>query len=153
MNTNCTDPKPDQPDVGTSQGRRIGDPHGFALMEIILMLVITGIIGTNTIMVQRNSWKWTGSSNRMLIAGQMIERQIESLRMTVDADPESNFPPSDSQLTENGIKLEWKLSDVNKFGGGPVITKNHIRQCDLTASWGEKATDTLKVTTFLAKNF
>ena len=121
-------------------------------MEIILMLVILGIIGANAIMLQRNSWKRIGSSNRMLIAGQMIERQIESLRMTVDADPDNNFPPSDSQYTENGITLEWKLTSVINIGG-PVIASNNVKKCELTAFWGKRSSDSLKVTSFLAKNF
>lgn len=122
-------------------------------MEIILMLVIIGIIGTNTILLQRNSWKSTGSSNRMLIAGQMIERQIESLRMKVAADPGNNFPPNDSQFTENGIILQWQVLSAGKIGGGPDILSDHIRRCDLTASWGKGKNDTLVVSTFLAKNF
>ncbi|NLG18755.1 MAG: hypothetical protein GX556_15615 [Fibrobacter sp.] len=126
---------------------------GIALMEIILLLVIIGIIGTNTIMLQRKSWKSTGSSNHMLIAGQMIERQIESLRMKVAEDPDNNFPPADSQVTENGISLSWALSSVNNIGGGPVITRNHIRQCVLTATWGRQRGDTLMVTTYIAKDF
>jgi len=126
---------------------------GIALMEIILVLVIIGIIGTNTIMLQRKSWKSTGSSNHMLIAGQMIERQIESLRMKVAEDPDNNFPPADSQVTENGISLSWKLSSVDKIGGGPSITRNHIRECVLTAIWGIQRGDTLIVTTYIAKGF
>jgi hypothetical protein len=127
--------------------------NGFALMEIILMLVIIGIIGTNTIMLMRKSWKSTGTSNHMLIAGQMIERQIESLRMKVAENPGSNFPPADSQFTENGISLSWKLSSVNRIGGGPTITRNHIRQCRLTAAWGRQHGDTLMVTTYIGKDF
>ncbi len=126
---------------------------GFALMEIILMLVIIGIIGTNTIMLMRKSWKSTGASNHLLIAGQMIERQIESLRMKVAENPDNNYPPADSQFTENGISLSWKLSSVNKIGGGPAITRNHIRQCRLTAAWGRQHGDTLTVTTYIGKNF
>lgn len=125
---------------------------GFAIMEVILMLVIIGIIGSSTIMLQRSSWKASGLSNRMLIAGQMIERQIEELRMHVDADPENNFPIEDGSMTENGITVSWKSTEVTRTVGSQVAL-DHIRKCKLVAQWGNGKNDSLSLTTYLSKNF
>jgi Tfp pilus assembly protein PilV len=130
----------------------ISGRRGFALMEIILMLVIIGIIASNMMMLQRSSWKTTGSSNHLLIAGQMIERQIEELRMFVDNDPENNFPPEDGTLTENGITLSWEMIPVTRTVGTQV-SLNNVRKCNLTASWGTGSNESLSVLTYLSKNF
>jgi type II secretory pathway pseudopilin PulG len=126
--------------------------QGFALMEIILMIVIIGIIGTNTIVLFRNSWKNTGTSNRTLVAGQMIERQIEALRMRIAEDADRNFPPRDSSYTENSITIQWHIAPAGNMGK-PVVASGNVKKCDLTATWGRNARDSLKVSTFLAKNF
>jgi hypothetical protein len=70
----------------------------------------------------------------------------------VDADPELNFPPSDSSLTENGITLSWDIGPAYRPNGSGVELEN-VRQCDLTARWGTFTGDTLKVSTYLAKHF
>ena len=125
---------------------------GFAIMEVILMLVIIGIIGSSTIMLHRSSWKTSSISNRMLIAGQMIERQIEELRMQVDADPENNFPVDDGSITENGITVSWKSTEVTRTVGSRIAL-DHIRKCELIAQWGNGKNDSLSLTTYLSKNF
>jgi prepilin-type N-terminal cleavage/methylation domain-containing protein len=127
---------------------------GFTLIEILISIVIVGVIGLNIIMFQTSSWKRTSSSNKLLVAGQMIEKQIEYIRMTVDSDPVNKFPPHDSTITENGIKLCWNISSAYRPKGpsprGPLL---NVRRCDLTASWGSTKNDSLVVTTYIARYF
>jgi Tfp pilus assembly protein PilV len=126
--------------------------NGFAIMEIILIMVVIGIIAANIMTLQQSSWSMSGSSNKLLLAGQIIDRQVEELRMYVDRDPSTNFPPSDSSFTENGITLKWKLSTVTRSVGTKVNIDN-VRECNLTAGWGAKKWDTLRVRTYIARNF
>ncbi|MBN1309588.1 MAG: prepilin-type N-terminal cleavage/methylation domain-containing protein [Chitinispirillaceae bacterium] len=125
--------------------------YGFTIMEILLVLIVIGIIGVNVLVIQSRSWKQSGSSNRLLIAGQLIEKQVERLRMHVDRDPDNNYPPGDSSITENGVTLSWELSPAQRLV--EAVELANVRRCDLTASWGTAKNDTLKVTTFIAKNF
>jgi prepilin-type N-terminal cleavage/methylation domain-containing protein len=127
---------------------------GFSLLEILLVMVIVGIIGVNIMIFQTSSWKTTSTSNRMLVAGQMIEKQVEKLRMYIDVDPKNRFPPKDSSYTENGITLSWKFTDASRpIGPLPRGPMANVRKCDLTAIWGKNRGDTLLVTTYLAKYF
>lgn len=121
-------------------------------MEIIFIMVVIGIITANIMVIQKSSWKMSGSSNKLLLAGQMIDRQIEQLRMFVDRNPAANFPPRDSSFTENGITLKWTLSTVTRSVGTKVILDN-VRECNMMAGWGNNKWDTLKVKTYLARNF
>jgi hypothetical protein len=125
---------------------------GFAIMEIILIMVVIGIIAANIMALQKSSWSMSGSSNKLLLAGQMVDKQIEQLRMFVDRNPSTNFPPRDSSITENGIKLKWTISTVTRSVGTKVNIAN-VRECNMTAGWGKNKWDTLKVKTYLARNF
>lgn len=125
---------------------------GFAIMEIILVMVVIGIIAANIMTLQKSSWSMSGSSNKLLLAGQMIDRQVEMMRMFVDRNPSANFPPRDSSLTENGIHLQWTISTVTRSVGTKVNIDN-VRECNLTAGWGKSKWDSLKVRTYLARNF
>jgi type II secretory pathway pseudopilin PulG len=131
---------------------RILDNNGFAIMEIILIMVVIGIIAANIMVLQKSSWSMSGSSNKLLLAGQMIDRQVETMRMSVDRNPSTNFPPHDSSITENGITLKWKFSTVTRSVGTKVVIDN-VRECNLTAGWGKSKWDSLKVRTYLARNF
>lgn len=121
-------------------------------MEIILIMVVIGIIAANIMALQNSTWKMNSSSGKLLLAGQMIDRQIEQLRMNIDKDPQSNFPPRDSSITENGIHLMWQIVSVTRSVGTPVTIAN-VRECNFTAGWGANRYDTLRVRTFLARNF
>lgn len=125
---------------------------GFAIMEIILIMVVIGIIAANIMALQKSSWSMSGSSNKLLLAGQMIDRQVETMRMFVDRNPATNFPPRDSSFTENGITLKWVLSNVTRSVGNKV-SLNNVRECNMTAGWGKNKWDSLKVRTYLARNF
>lgn len=128
--------------------------RGFTLLEVMMVMVIVGIVGVNIMISQTASWKKTTTSNRMLVAGQMIEKQVEKLRMYIDVDPVNRFPPHDSSYTENGINLLWKFTDASRpTGPSPRGPLKNVRKCDLTATWGNNRGDTLIVTTYLAKYF
>jgi prepilin-type N-terminal cleavage/methylation domain-containing protein len=125
---------------------------GFTLIEILMTIMIVGVIALNIMMFQTSSWKRTSSSNKLLVAGQMIERQIEYLRMKIDSDPINNFPPHDSTITENGIKLSWNISSAHRPKESSGSLPN-VRRCDLIASWGKEKNDSLVVTTYIARSF
>jgi prepilin-type N-terminal cleavage/methylation domain-containing protein len=132
--------------------KRIGRKHGFSLLEILVVIVIVGIIGVSTMSLQTSTWKRTANSNRLLVAGQLIEKQIESIRMNIDVNPVLNFPPKNGSISENGIALKWNFSSAYRPKGSSVSLKN-TRRCDLTATWGSRVGDTLVVTTYIAKLF
>jgi hypothetical protein len=121
-------------------------------MEIILIMVVIGIIAANIMALQKSSWNMSGSSNKLLLAGQMIDRRVEEMRMYVDKNPSSNFPPHDSSITDNGITLKWTFSTVTRSVGNKVVIDN-VKECNLTAGWGKNKWDSLKVKTYLARNF
>jgi prepilin-type N-terminal cleavage/methylation domain-containing protein len=124
---------------------------GFTLMEVLVSMAIIGIIGMTIFLFQTSSWKRSTGSNRALIAGHLIERQIESLRMNIDRDQADNFPPDGGSLFENGVHLIWTISAASRPTDASAL--DNVRLCDFVASWGKTQNDTLKVTTFLSKMF
>lgn len=127
---------------------------GFTLVEVLITIAVVGVIALNLMMFQTSSWKRTASSNKLLVAGQMIEKQVEYIRMNIDADPYINFPPHDSSIIENGITLRWSFSSAYRPKGplprGPLT---NVRKCTLTASWGNTKNDSLVVNTYIARFF
>lgn len=132
--------------------KRIRKKHGFSLLEIMVVIVIVGIIGTSIMSIQNSTWKRTTTSNHILVAGQMIEKQVENIRINIDKNPTINFPPADGSTFENGIALSWMFSSAYSPKDPSVSLKN-VRRCDLTATWGKGKEDTLVVTTYIAKLF
>jgi len=126
---------------------------GFSLLEILVSLVIVGIIGVSIIALQTSVWKRSATSNRLLVAGQLIEKQIESIRLTIDQDPTSNFPPVNGSIVENGISVSWKVASAYRPKGATATELTNVRRCVFTASWGNNRGDTLLVTTYISKLF
>jgi prepilin-type N-terminal cleavage/methylation domain-containing protein len=123
---------------------------GFSLVEVIVSMLIIGIIAVSIFSIQTASWKKTTNSNRMLVAGHMIEKQIELMRMNIDQNQALNFPPLSGSLSDNGVQLTWTISDATRPTGG---TNSNTRKCDFVAVCGTGKDDTLKVTTYLSKMF
>jgi hypothetical protein len=103
--------------------------------------------------LQTSVWKRSTTSNRLLVAGQLIEKQIESIRMTIDQNPTSNFPPKEGSIAENGISLTWKVLSAYRPKGATSTDLKNVRRCVFTATWGPNKGDTLLVTTYIAKYF
>lgn len=114
-------------------------------------MLFLGLIGLVLYSSQSSSWKNTIGSNKTLIAGQMIEQQIESMRIAIDRNPSYSFPPLSSQKSENGINLQWTISEAVRPVGGENLS--NVRKCYFIASWGNGKNDSLKVTTYLSKMF
>lgn len=127
--------------------------QGFSLLEILISLVIVGIIGVSIISLQTSVWKRSTTSNRLLLAGQLIEKQIESIRMGIDQNPVSNFPPKDGSIAENGISLSWKVYSAYRPKGATTTELKNVRRCVFTAAWGKSKGDTLQVSTYISKFF
>jgi prepilin-type N-terminal cleavage/methylation domain-containing protein len=123
----------------------------FTLVEVLMSIAAIGIITMVVFAFQTSSWKNSILSNRTIVASHMIERQIESMRMTIDRNPILNFPPVSGSITENGITLNWTISAAARPTDG--LDLPNVRKCDLCAWWGNSKGDTLKVTTYLSKMF
>ena len=123
----------------------------FSLLEVLVSMALIGIIGVLVFSIQSSSWKRVTSSNRTLVAGHMIEKQIEAMRMNISRDQNHNFPPVSDTTVENGVSLKWDISDAARpTDGGNLL---NVRKCDFTAAWGSGKYDTLKATTYLSKMF
>ena len=123
----------------------------FTLVEVLMSIAAIGIITMVIFAFQTSSWKRSILSNRTIVAGHMIERQIESMRMTIDRNPHVNFPPVSDSTTENGVTLNWLISAAARPTDG--LNLPNVRKCDLCAWWGHGKNDSLKVTTYLSKMF
>ena len=124
---------------------------GFSLLEVLVSMVIVGIIGVLIFSIQTSSWKMSTSSNRAIVAGHMVERQIEMMRLNISQNQDLYFPPVNGSTVENGVTLGWVVSNASRpTDGGPLT---NTKKCDFTAFWGGGKTDTLKVTTYISKMF
>jgi Tfp pilus assembly protein PilV len=124
---------------------------GSTLIEALFTMVILSTMGVSLYVFQTSSWKNTAISNKSLIAGHMIENQIECMRIAIDRSPTDFFPPISSKTSGNGINLTWTISPATRPTDGTNLA--NVRKCSLVASWGKGMNDSLKVTTYLSKMF
>jgi prepilin-type N-terminal cleavage/methylation domain-containing protein len=125
--------------------------RAFTLLEVLASMVMIGIIGSIIFFAQNSSWRKTSKSNGTLIAGHLIERQIEKMRMDIEKDT-TTFPPLSGTISENGITLRWQILAAYRPTPDHSVIAN-VRECSFTASWGSSKEDTLKVSTYLSKKF
>lgn len=134
-------------------GKESGPPPGFTLLEVLISIGILGITALSIFCIHTSTWMRVTKSNRMMIAGQLIEKQIEQLRMNIAIDSSANWPPVNGTTSSNGVTLNWTISSAYRPLGAAGVSITNVRRCDLSAYWGKGAGDTIVVTTYLSKMF
>jgi prepilin-type N-terminal cleavage/methylation domain len=129
----------------------VHNAKAFSLLEVLVSMTIIGITGALIFSIQTSSWKKSTSANRAIVAGHMVERQIELIRLNISRNQAQYFPPVNGTIAENGVTLSWAVSDAKRPTDGVVLL--NTKKCDFTAFWGGGRTDTLKVTTYISKMF
>lgn len=130
--------------------RRKGQ-RGLTLMEILIAIVVVGI-GVGLFMtLQRNSGSRLAGNSNLLKAGQLIEKHMEAMRISVARDTVSNWPPRDTSYQENRISVVRTVSQARSPKNNALLP--NVRKIDIVASWGAGRNDTLNISTYVAKRF
>jgi|SRR5271157_2402578 prepilin-type N-terminal cleavage/methylation domain-containing protein len=143
--------------------RTKGGAGGFTMIEVLLAMIIIATSAVAVLMWQKTSWSQTSSTNRLMVAGQIVEKQIEQQRMIIAQNPVPNFQTfkttfdnKDVVIVDNSVSppvsVRWHAYDTLHDPNGHLITD--VFKVNLTAWWtGAKPTDSLQVETRIAQNF
>jgi prepilin-type N-terminal cleavage/methylation domain-containing protein len=141
----------------------VKNASGMTLVEVLLSMVIIAVSALAIMMWQKTSWSQTTSTNRLMVAGHIVEKQLENVRMTIAQSPATNFTAfktgfvnKDSVWADCSVTpcmwVKWSTYDTLHDPKGHSLSD--VCQVKLTAWWaGAKKTDTLKLETRIAKNF
>jgi len=143
------------------------ESSGFTLIEVLLAMIIISVSAVAVLMWQKTSWSQTSSTNRLMVAGQIVEKQIEKQRMAIARDPVDSFAAFKTaySYTNNSsgvivvdstvsppVLVRWIVYDTLHDPNLHAI--RNVCKVNLTAWWtGCKPTDSLQVETRIAKNF
>ena len=125
---------------------------GFTLLEVLIAVVVVGISAGTIAYLQRNTWASTRRSNNTLIAGQLIEKQVEKARMDIGIDASTHWPPVDGSTADasSGIQVAWTVTTTTDPDGVPIP---EVRQIEYVASWHDSRSESLTVVTYLSEQF
>lgn len=127
--------------------------RGWSLLETMAAIVIVGI-GVGLFMkIQGMTRKNSSNNSNLLLAGQMIEKQIEDTRKKIVQNPSSNFPPKDTTFTSGKITLKAFIKTAYSPNAAFVPALTNVRKDSLVAYWGSGKLDTVTVVTYVSKNF
>jgi type II secretory pathway pseudopilin PulG len=142
---------------------------GFTLVEVLLAMIIIMVSATSVLMWQKTSWSQTSSTNRLMVAGHIVDKQIEQKRMFIAQNPVANFAAfkagfvgRDSIIVDNSlsppISVRWHAYDTLTDPRDSLIhdkqNNRNVVRVVLTAWWpGAKPGDSLQLDTRIAKNF
>jgi prepilin-type N-terminal cleavage/methylation domain-containing protein len=136
-------------DQARGDGRR-----GWSLLEVLAAIVVVGIGVTLFVKVHKMSRQGSTSSNKVMMAGKMIEKHLEDTRILIAKDTTANWPPRSrtiAAMAPHNISLEAVIGPAYSPKDGALV-QNVVRM-DLTARWTRPVRDSLKVTTYVAKRF
>lgn len=137
--------------------------NGFTLVEVLLAMIIIATSAVAVLMWQKTSWSQASTTNKLMVAGQVVEKQIEKQRMIIAENPVQNFPKFktgfdnvDSVIVDTTvtpmISVRWHAYDTLHDPNHHLITD--VFQVKLAAYWpGAMSSDTLYVEARIAKNF
>lgn len=129
--------------------------RGYSLLETLASIVIIGIGIALFMKMQAMTRREGHGSANMLLAGQLIEKHMENMRITIAQDTNGNWPPpSGVTVVEDGITLKRVVSGaVSPVDGG---TLDRVRKVDIVTYWGpapRTPLDTLRISTYVSKRF
>jgi type II secretory pathway pseudopilin PulG len=147
----------------------VKNASGLTLIEVVLSIVIIATSAVVVLSWQKTSWSQTNATNRLMVAGQVIDKQIETKRMTIAQAPVANFTTFKTDYVSKTVviidstvsppvSVRWQAWDTLHDPKGNFIkdaaNSRNVVQVKLTAWWkGAKKNDTLRVETRIAKNF
>jgi prepilin-type N-terminal cleavage/methylation domain-containing protein len=131
-------------------GRRA--ESGFSLVEILVTVLIISLVLGVVAYFQRNTWSTTRKNNNTLVAGQLIEQQLEKIRMNIARDTNTYWPPAGDNYTDpaSSILVAWQYSDVVD-PGGTVLTR--VRNVRFVAYYPSSRPESLVVNAYVAHDF
>jgi Tfp pilus assembly protein PilV len=128
--------------------------RGWSLIEALAAIVVIGIGVSLFVKVQGMTGRNSATNSKILMAGKMIEKNLEDTRIKISKDTVANWPPQSSTIAAAApdfIKLTSTVGPAySPKDGAPVA---NVVQIDIVASWTNPNTDTLKVTTYVSKRF
>lgn len=137
--------------------------NGFTLVEVLLAMIIIATSAVAVLMWQKTSWSQSSATNKLILAGQVVEKQLEAQRMNIANNPNANFTAyktgfdnRDSLVADQTVTppiyVRWHAFDTLHDPNGHLITD--VLKLNAAAYWvGAKPSDTLFVETRIAKNF
>jgi type II secretory pathway pseudopilin PulG len=130
---------------------------GWSLVETLAAVVIIGIGIAIFSRIQTMSRKGSRGNSDMLMAGHLIEKDIDSLRTFIARDTNANwtnFINSTNPYTRTVGRINLRRNRGTAYSPvSPFGSISNVRQVDYVASWGTAKLDTLKVTTYVSKRF
>lgn len=135
-------------------GKTAGGPRGqggLTLIEILIALVVVGFGVVLFLKMQSSSGTRLSNSSHMLQAGQIVEKHMEAIRVKIAQDTVSNWPPRDTAYVENRLNVVRRVSPARSPKTGEVLA--NVRRVDLSVAWGRRPTDSLRISTYVAKKF
>lgn len=134
---------------------------GFTMIEVLLAMIIIGISAVAVLMWQKTSWSQTSSTNRLMVAGQIVEKQIEKQRMIIAQNPAANYATfianssittTDSSVTPP-VTVKWTIYSADSLKDPTGVNITNVRKVKIKAGYGSGPNDTLNVITAISKDF
>ncbi|MEO7425048.1 MAG: type II secretion system protein [Fibrobacteria bacterium] len=128
--------------------------QGWSLIETLAAIVVVGISVALFTKVQRMTSRDSGTNSKIFLAGKMIEKHLEDIRISISKDTINNFPPKNDSIpaaAPSFIKLNTTVSTANSPKDNAAVA--NVVKLDISATWTSPYKDTLKVTTYVAKRF
>jgi prepilin-type N-terminal cleavage/methylation domain-containing protein len=126
-----------------------GRQGGLTLLEILIAIVVVGIAVSLFMNLQRRSGSRLAGNSNLLKAGQIIERHMEAMRISIARDTVANWPPRDTSFKENRITLVRRISAARSPKTGDLLP--NVRRVDVITAWGTGQGDSLNISTYVAK--
>ncbi|MBD3319696.1 MAG: prepilin-type N-terminal cleavage/methylation domain-containing protein [Chitinivibrionales bacterium] len=129
---------------------------GLSLIEVMMALAVIGISVLVLMLGERNKWATFSSASKTSRAVNVIEDEIELVRMNIVEDPSTNWPPCASPpccstFSKSGINFELCFENALKKDGSVA---DNLLKLELHADWkiAGKPED-MTISTYIARDF